>query len=143
MEAHTFEIKTPLLAGGRSQMPLGRTDLVSVMLNYYTPGRRNTLHNHPGEDHVFVVLDGEVTFYDEDNHATVLKKGQGIMIPGDWRYCFQNTGGKDLAMLRFGARKEKSAVTRIDSTGRTRGEDATEYEHVDGAPIEGKYWRLD
>jgi oxalate decarboxylase/phosphoglucose isomerase-like protein (cupin superfamily) len=142
MVAQTFEIKTPLLTGGRSQMPLSRTDLVSVMLNYYTPGRKNTLHNHPGEDHVFVVLDGEVTFYDKENRTMVLNKGQGIMIPGDWSYCFQNTGKRDLAMLRFGARKEKGVVTRMDSAGRTRGEDATQYEHVDGDPVEGKYWQL-
>ncbi len=142
MEAQTFEIKTPLLTGGRSQMPLSRTDLVSVMLNYYTPGRKNSLHNHPGEDHTFVVLDGEVTFFDKDNKSTVLTKGQGIMIPGDWHYCFQNTGKGDLAMLRFGARKDKAKVVRVDSSGRTRGEDATEYEHVDGNPIAGEYWRL-
>lgn len=141
MEARTFELKTPLLTSGRSQMPLARTDLVSVALNYYTPGRKNKLHSHPGEDHVFVVLDGEVTFYDKDDRSTVIKKGHGIMIPGDWCYCFQNTGAKDLAMLRFGARREKSAVARIESTGRT-SEDATEYVHVDGAPIERRYWRM-
>lgn len=141
MEALTFELKTPLLTSGRSQMPLARTDLVSVALNYYTPGRKNKLHSHPGEDHVFVVLDGEVTFYDKDDRSTVIKKGQGIMIPGDWYYCFQNTGVKDLAMLRFGARKEKPAVARIESTGRT-SEDAFEYVHVDGTPIEGRYWRM-
>ena len=100
------------------------------------------LHNHPGEDHTFVVLDGEVTFFDKNNKSTVLTKGQGIMIPGDWHYCFQNTGKGDLAMLRFGARKDKAKVVRVDSSGRTRGEDATEYEHVDGNPIAGKYWRL-
>jgi oxalate decarboxylase/phosphoglucose isomerase-like protein (cupin superfamily) len=142
MEARTFEIKTPLLTGGRSQMPLARTDLVTVMLNYYTPGRKNTLHNHPGEDHIFVVLDGEVTFYDKEDKSTVVKKGEGILIPGDWYYCFQNTGGKDLAMLRFGARKEKSGVARVESSGRVRGEDATEYEHVNGDVIQGKFWRL-
>ncbi|MGH7845664.1 MAG: cupin domain-containing protein [Candidatus Binatia bacterium] len=142
MEARTFEIKTPLLTGGRSQMPLARTDLVTVMLNYYTPGRKNTLHNHPGEDHVFVVLDGEVTFYDKKDKSTVVRKGEGILIPGDWTYCFQNTGGRDLAMLRFGARKEKSGLARVESSGRVRGEDATEYEHVNGEAIEGKFWRL-
>jgi len=141
MEARTFEIATPMLTGGRSQMPLARTDLVSVTLNYYTPGRKNKLHSHPGEDHVFVVLDGEATFYDKDDRSTVIKKGEGIIIPGDWYYGFQNTGGKDLAMLRFGARKEKAPVARIESTGRT-SEDVTEYIHVDGTPIEGRYWRM-
>ena len=60
MDASTFKLKTPLLTGGRSHMPLAKTEQVSVGLNYYVPGRKNTLHTHPGEDHTFVVMDGVV-----------------------------------------------------------------------------------
>lgn len=123
-------------------MPLARTDHVSVSLNYYAPGRKNSLHTHPGEDHAFVVLDGEVTFYDKDDKSTVLKKGQGIMLPEGWYYRFENTGGTPLALLRFSAWKQGRQVARVEATGRTRGEDAAEYEHVDGAPVEGRYWKL-
>jgi mannose-6-phosphate isomerase-like protein (cupin superfamily) len=142
MEAQTFEVKTPLLTGGRSIMPLARTDLISIGINFYSPGRKNSLHTHPGEDHAFVVLDGEVTFYDKDNNATVLKKGQGIMLPEGWYYRFENTGGKPLALLRFSAWKQGRKLARIEAAGRTRGKDATEYEHVDGTPIKGQYWEL-
>lgn len=142
MAAQTFEVKTPLLTGGRSIMPLARTGIMSVGLNYYSPGRKNSLHTHPGEDHAFVVLDGEATFYDKDNNAAVLKKGQGIMLPEGWYYWFENSGGKPLALLRFSAWKQGRKVARVETTGRTRGEDATEYEHVDGTPIERQYWEL-
>ncbi len=142
MEAQTFEVKTPLLTEGRSIMPLARTDLVSVSLNYYAPGRKNSLHTHPGEDHSFVVLDGEVTFYDKDGKATILKKGQGIMLPEGWYYRFENTGGKPLALLRFSAWKQGRKVARVEATGRARKDDATEYECVDGTPLEGRYWEL-
>ncbi|HEY3306195.1 MAG TPA: cupin domain-containing protein [Candidatus Binatia bacterium] len=142
MEAHVFELSTPVLTGGRSHMPLSRTDLVSVGLNYYTPGRKNTLHTHPGEDHAFVVLEGEATFYDKSEKATVLKKGQGIMLPEGWYYRFENSGDKALVLLRFSARKAKPAVTRIDSAGRTRSEDSTEFVHVDGDTVDGKFWQL-
>ncbi len=142
MEANTFKIKTPFITSGRSHTPLARTDLVTVVLNYYAVGRKNTLHTHPGQDHVFVVLDGEVTFYDKDDKATVLKKGQGIMLPDGWYYWFQNTGEKPLALLRFAARKEKPEIGRIDVKGRTSGEDATEYVCVDGNPIEGQPWEM-
>ncbi len=142
MAAQTFEVKTPLLTGGRSIMPLARTGIMSVGLNYYSPGRKNSLHTHPGEDHAFVVLDGEVTFYDKDNNAAVLKKGQGIMLPEGWYYWFENSGGKPLVLLRFSAWKQGRKVARVETTGRTRGEDATEYEHVDGTPIERQYWEL-
>jgi mannose-6-phosphate isomerase-like protein (cupin superfamily) len=142
MEAHVFELSTPVLTGGRSHMPLSRTDLVSVGLNYYTPGRKNTLHTHPGEDHAFVVLEGEATFYDKSERATVLKKGQGIMLPEGWYYRFENSGEKALVLLRFSARKAKPTVTRIDTAGRTRSEDSTEYVHVDGDTVDGKFWKL-
>lgn len=142
MGAFTFKLRTPLLSAGRSIMPLARTGMMSVGLNYYSPGRKNSLHTHPGEDHAFVVLDGEVTFYDKEGKATVLKKGAGIMLPEGWYYWFENSGGKPLALLRFSAWKQGRKVARVEATGRTRGEDATEYEHVDGTPIEGQYWEM-
>lgn len=142
MEAQIFELMTPVLTGGRSHMPLSKTDLVSVGLNYYTPGRKNTLHTHPGEDHAFVVMDGEATFYDKNEKATVLKKGQGIMLPEGWYYWFQNTGPAPLVLLRFSARKGRPPVTRVDVTGRTRSEDSAEYVHVDGQPVQGQLWKL-
>ncbi len=142
MEAQIFELKTPFLTGGRSHTPLSRTELASVGLNYYTPGRKNTLHTHPGEDHAFIVLDGEATFYDKEEKATVLKKGQGIMLPEGWYYWFQNTGERPLVLLRFSARKKERPLARIDIKGRTRDEDQTEYVFVDGVPIEGKDWKM-
>lgn len=142
MAAQTFEVKTPLLTGGRSIMPLARTGMMSVGLNYYSPGRKNSLHTHPGEDHAFVVLDGEVTFYDKNNNSTVLRKGQGIMLPEGWYYWFENSGGKPLALLRFSAWKQKGNVARVETSGRARKDDATEYEYVDGTPVEGQYWEL-
>ena len=87
-------------------------------------------------------MNGEVTFHDKDEKATVLKKGEGIMLPEGWYYWFENTGNKPLVLLRVSARREKSKVVRVDIKGRTRGKDSTEYEHVDGAPIEGQYWEL-
>lgn len=142
MDAKVFELSTPVLTGGRSHMPLIRTDLASVGLNYYAPGRKNTMHTHPGEDHAFVVLEGEATFYDKNENPTVLKKGQGIMLPEGSYYHFANNGAAALVLLRFSARKAKPAVTRIDNTGRIRSDDSTEYIHVDGDTVDGKFWKL-
>lgn len=142
MDASTFKLKTPLLTGGRSHMPLAKTDQVSVGLNYYVPGRKNTLHTHPGEDHTFVVMDGEATFYDKAEKATILKKGEGIMLPEGWYYWFQSTGQKPLALLRFSARKGNPKVVRVDVKGRTREEDEEGYRNVDGAPVDGQYWDM-
>jgi mannose-6-phosphate isomerase-like protein (cupin superfamily) len=111
-----------------------------VLLNYYAVGRKNKLHTHPGQDHVFVVVDGQATFYDRNDKATVLRKGEEIILPDGYYYCFENTGDRPLALLRFGARKESRDIGRMESSGRTSGEDTTEYLCVDGAPIEGQEW---
>lgn len=142
MDASTFKIKTLCLTGGRSHTPLAKTETATIGLNYYTPGRKNTLHTHPGEDHSFVVLDGEATFYDKEGKASILKKGEGIMLPEGWYYWFQSTGDKPLALLRFSARKSRPKVLRVDVKGRTREDEEEGYQSVGGAPIEGQYWEM-
>ena len=143
MVARTFQIKTPAITGGRSHMPLVRTDVLMSGLNYYAPGRKNKLHTHPGEDHMFVVLDGEATFFDREQNATVLRKGEGILlVEGDF-YQFENTGNTGLALLRFAAYKSnRGGVRRIEEGGTKRNEDEMGYACVDGSPIEGKEWVL-
>jgi mannose-6-phosphate isomerase-like protein (cupin superfamily) len=143
MDATTFRIKTPCLTGGRSHTPLARTETAVVGLNYYAPGRKNTLHTHPGEDHAFVVLDGEATFYDKGGNATVLKKGEGIMLPEGWYYWFQSTGEQPLALLRFTAYKgNRPKVKRVDVQGRNREDDEQDYANVDGEVIKDRFWEL-
>ncbi len=139
MDAHTFELKTPYLKQGRSHKILARTDLMNVAIKYYNEGGENTLHTHPTEDHVFMVLDGEATFYDKKGETTVLGKGQGILIPKGWYYWFQNTGGKPLIMLRFGASKE-AAISRLGIEGRPLPSNSPENKHVDAVPIKGSDW---
>jgi len=124
-------------------MPLVRTDVLNSGLNYYAPGRKNKLHTHPGEDHVFVVLDGEATFFDREQNATVLKKGQGILLPEGHFYQFENTGDTALALLRFAAYKaDRKEVKRIEEGGNKRTDDETDYVCVDGSPVEGQEWTL-
>ncbi len=143
MEAQTFTVKTPRITGGRSHMPLVRTDVLMSGLNYYAPGRKNKLHTHPGEDHMFVVLDGEATFFDKDEKQTVLGKGEGILLPEGHYYQFASTGETALALLRFAAYKhDRKDVRRIDVSGGTNSEDEMDYVCVDGDPVEGQDWTL-
>ena len=81
MVAQTFELKTPYLKTGRSHNILAQTDLINVAIKYYYEGGENSLHTHPTEDHAFIVLDGEATFYDRAGNATALNKGKGILLP--------------------------------------------------------------
>ena len=121
MEASTFKLKTPHITGGRSHTPLAQTEHMTIGLNYYIPGRKNKLHTHPGEDHTFVVMDGQATFYNKDHQPTVLNKGEGIILPENHYYYFQSTGDRPLALFRVSAKKgAKPKVLRVDSEGNKR-----------------------
>jgi mannose-6-phosphate isomerase-like protein (cupin superfamily) len=142
MEAQTFELKTPYLKTGRSHNVLAQTDLMNVAIKYYYEGGENALHAHPTEDHVFIVLDGEATFYDKEGKATVLAKGKGILLPKGYTYRFHNTGGEPLIILRFGADKENTSVIRTGIKGESIPSQSRENNYVEPEPIEGSYWSL-
>ena len=143
MDASTFKLKTSQLTGGRSHTPLAKTEHMNVGLNYYTPGRKNKLHTHPGEDHTFLVVDGQATFYNKEHQPTVLNRGEGIMLPENHYYYFESTGDRPLALFRVSAKKGNNPkVLRIDSEGNKRTDEETEFVVVDGSAIEGKYWEF-
>ena len=93
---------------------------------------------------MFVVLDGEATFFDKDENATVLGKGDGILLPEGVYYQFESTGDTALALLRFAAYKaDRKEIRRVDATGENpRTEDEMDYVCVDGDPINGQEWTL-
>jgi len=139
-KAQLFDLKTPMLRGGRSNTVLAQTDLMTVTIKYYNEGGENALHAHPAEDHAFVVLDGAARFYDKDNQATIVKKGQGILVPKKWYYRFENCGNGPLILLRFGAAREKAI--RMSPEGKPLPGDSAENKHREGIPIEGRYWEM-
>ena len=142
MEAFTYKLKTPMITGGRSHIPLADTDRMSVGINYYSVGRKNKLHAHFGEDHTFIVLDGQVTFYDKEHQPTILNKGEAIMLPAGVYYYFENSGTIPLALLRISALEGKPEFTRMDTQGNRRTEVENTYITVDGEPINGQFWEM-
>jgi mannose-6-phosphate isomerase-like protein (cupin superfamily) len=143
MDVSTFKLKTPHITGGRSHIPLAQTEHMTVGLNYYVPGRKNKLHTHPGEDHIFVVMDGQATFYNKEHQPTVLNKGEGIMLPENHYYYFHSTGDKPLALFRVSAKKgNKPKVVRVDSEGNRRTDEEIDFIVVDGEIVEGKFWEM-
>jgi len=116
---------------------------MSVGLNYYIPGRKNKLHTHPGEDHIFVVMDGQATFYNKEHQPTVLNKGEGIMLPENHYYYFASTGEAPLALFRVNAKKgNKPKVVRVDAEGNKRLDEEIDFIVVDGEVVDGKFWEL-
>ncbi len=142
VEAKTFELKTPMLKQGTSHKNLAGTDLMGIALKVYAEGGENGLHTHPGEDHSFIVLDGEMTLYDKDEKVTVLKRGQGIMIPSGWYYWFKSSGGGPLVFLKLSAYNGKVKVEKGSNYGKLHAPGVVEQERPQKVPIEGSYWTL-
>ena len=105
-------------------------------------GGENAVHAHTSEDHSFIVLEGEVTFFDKDGNGTVLKPFQGIMIPKGAYYRYLNTGSGNLIVLRIGAAvgERSEGTTRIDPEGRPLHGHSPENKHFDPIPIPEKFF---
>ena len=136
----TFAIKGPYLSAGRANIDLARTDLLWLSLKVNAEGGENAVHMHTREDHAFVVLEGEVTFFDEHGGESTLGQYEGIMIPKGAFYRYLNTGGRNLFLLRIGAKLEAGSEeeSRLKSDGTPIAGDAEENFHIDPVPIPGK-----
>ena len=142
MEATTFELKTPMLKQGISHKNLASTDLLGIALKIYTEGGENGLHTHPGEDHSFIILEGEMTLYDKDENPTVLKKGQGIMLPSGYYYWFKSSSGESLIFLKLSASNGKLKRENMVNYGKLAAPGVVEQERQPIIPIEGRDWTL-
>jgi len=142
MEAKTFELKTPMLKQGTSHKNLAGTDLMGIALKVYAEGGENGLHTHPGEDHSFIVLDGEMTLYDKYEKTTVLKRGEGIMIPSGWYYWFKSSGEKPLTFLKLSAYNGNLNKEKTSNYGKLPAPGVVEQQRPTKIPIEGSYWTL-
>ena len=135
-----FSLKTPLLSSGRTNTPLASTDLLKLRVKVYAEGGENGLHTHQDEDHAFVVMQGQATFHDENDAATVVNQYEGIMLPRGAFYYFQSTGTENLVLLRVGAGRKPEGEFRVGTHGRplTREEN----KHIDGTPIPGQFFGM-
>ena len=143
-QASVFNLESPYLSLGRINIPLAETEDLWLSLKVNAEGGENALHSHAKEDHAFIVLEGEVTFFDESGGETVLGPYQGIMLPKGAYYRYLNTGGTNLFLLRVGAgaRGGQDGETRLGLDGQPLHANSAENHHVDGVPIPGKFFGL-
>jgi quercetin dioxygenase-like cupin family protein len=117
--AQVFNLRTPYLLQGRTTELRASTERMTIMVKAYAEGGENAMHNHPHEDHSFIVLEGEATFHIEtDGNAHVVGRYEGILIPKDVNYWFSSSGGQNLIMVRFGALYPEVAHGRYTPDGR-------------------------
>ncbi len=141
-KAEVFSLKTPYLSQGRITTLVTETDNLWIHTKMNAEGGENGLHTHTAEDHAFIVLEGEVTFFDEEGKETVLKPYQGIMLPKGAYYRYLNTGPGNLMVVRVGSgkRPEGGEGTRINPNGRPLPSHSAENKHVEAVPIPGQFF---
>jgi mannose-6-phosphate isomerase-like protein (cupin superfamily) len=103
----------PLLSAGAMTTPVAVSDGLWAHVKVYSRGGENTLHAHPQENHLFVVLDGVAAFVDADERCTRVGRYEGMLIPAGAPYRFSSEGEGNLVMLRVGC----------PAAGAERGED--------------------
>jgi mannose-6-phosphate isomerase-like protein (cupin superfamily) len=135
----------PLLSAGSTTDLVARTSSLWVQVKVYADGGENGLHAHSSEDHVFVVLDGEATFFDEIGAETVVSRNDGVLIPRKVLYRFRSSGSANLVMLRIGspAGEEdlfEASGQRVGRSGQAAPGDAPENGAgaIRGIPIPGR-----
>jgi len=82
---------------------MGKSDLASgeqlfAGLNAFEPGQRHELHAHPGQDKVYMVLEGEgeATVGDETSAVSV---GDFVFAAADVPHAMENTGSARFVVM--------------------------------------------
>lgn len=105
-----FRLRTQLPAAGRSDLPIAATERMTVILKSYAEGGENEIHAHPHEDHVFVVLQGQASFYGPRGELKAANPYDGVVLPAGSFYRFVSSGEVPLVMLRVGCAEAGSDI---------------------------------
>jgi mannose-6-phosphate isomerase-like protein (cupin superfamily) len=101
--AQKFSLRTPYMKQGRITQLVAETENMWIHTKINYEGGENEIHCHLDEDHSFIVLEGQMSVFDEKGNEQKIEKHQGIMIPKGAYYRYLNTGKDNLVVLRIGA----------------------------------------
>jgi mannose-6-phosphate isomerase-like protein (cupin superfamily) len=101
--AYTFSLKTPYMKQGRVTQLVAETATMWIHTKINAEGGENEIHSHLDEDHSFIVLEGQMSVFDEKGNELKVGKYQGVMIPKGAYYRYLNTGDENLVVIRVGA----------------------------------------
>ena len=114
VQAKVVRYKRPEVTRSRHVMKLGRTAALMVNLQFITKGGESTLHAHPNMDGWWFVLKGRARFYTTDDEVVAdLGPHDGILIPRDYPYWFENSSDEELELLQVEAFKEGEPVKTL------------------------------
>lgn len=97
-----FSLKTPYMKQGRVTQLVAETANMWIHTKINAEGGENEIHKHMDEDHAFIVLEGQMSVFDENGGEIEVKQYQGVMIPKGAYYRYLNTGEGNLVVIRVG-----------------------------------------
>ena len=98
-----FSLRTPYIKQGRITQLVAETENMWIHTKINYEGGENEIHTHLDEDHSFIVLEGQMSVFDEKGNELKVGKYQGVMIPRGAYYRYLNTGPENLVVIRVGA----------------------------------------
>jgi mannose-6-phosphate isomerase-like protein (cupin superfamily) len=98
-----FSLRTPYMKQGRITQLVAETENMWIHTKINYEGGENEIHTHLDEDHSFIVLEGQMSVFDEKGNELKVGKYQGVMIPKGAYYRYYNTGPENLVVIRVGA----------------------------------------
>jgi mannose-6-phosphate isomerase-like protein (cupin superfamily) len=101
--AYTFSLKTPYMKQGRVTQLVAETANMWIHTKINAEGGENEIHSHLDEDHSFIVLEGQMSVFDEKGNEMKVDQYQGVMIPKGAYYRYLITGDGILVVIRVGA----------------------------------------
>ena len=98
-----FSLRTPYMKQGRITQLVAETENMWIHTKINYEGGENEIHTHLDEDHSFIVLEGQMSVFDEKGNQIKVEKHQGVMIPRGAYYRYLNTGPENLVVIRVGS----------------------------------------
>jgi mannose-6-phosphate isomerase-like protein (cupin superfamily) len=144
--AKLFSLKTPYMKQGRVTQLVAETANMWIHTKINAEGGENEIHTHLDEDHAFIVLEGEMSVFDEKGNEMQVKQHQGVLLPRGAYYRYLNTGEGNLVVIRIGsginAQPQGGKEMRIRPDGKPLLADSAENKTV--PPIEsGEFFAAD
>jgi mannose-6-phosphate isomerase-like protein (cupin superfamily) len=152
---HSFSFRRPDYNSplGRIACTLAGTDSARAVVEVLDPGWSGSLHYHPNQDGIWLVLKGRVRFYGPNG----IMRGEfgpheGILQPQNSRYWFEVIGEEECWLLQIAGfpkgeaaakritldpeKAKKLGSTRVDLSGRSGAapSEGMAYEHLQGEP---------
>jgi mannose-6-phosphate isomerase-like protein (cupin superfamily) len=143
-KAKLFSLKTPYMKQGRVTQLAAETSNMWIHTKINAEGGENEIHTHLDEDHAFIVLEGEMSVFDEKGNEMKLKRHQGVMLPRGAYYRYLNTGAGNLVVLRVGStvadKPQAGQAMRVRPDGRPIMGGSIENKSLPPIVVPGKFF---